>query len=136
MRKGFLIVLFVACTSTSLWAGTVLNFWHVYTPPLTGEPHYGFHLTDYKRGLFFGSCGISTRSLRWTYQFDLAGKREIYTPAQITLTTEVAMPVKIVSGRISVDAKQAKAEIALQIEQGGVTNAFVGNGTYSIIKLE
>src|ERR1044071_1378960 len=121
----FLTALFI--TGTNVFAGVTLDFWHSYVPSQTGQTNYSFHLADYKRGLFWGSCGPSTKSLQWAYTFNLTGDGTNYSTEQITLTDDKGKPVKIVSGRIAIDAKGDKATINLKIEQAGATNKFVGN---------
>src|SRR5690349_12604329 len=123
-------------TGTGAFAGVTLDFWHSYVPPQTGVTNYGFHLADYKRGLFWGSCGPSTKSLQWSYTFNLAGDGTNYSNGQITLEDDNGKPLKIVSGQIVIDPKRNKADINIQIEQSGATNKFIGNGDYKIVKLK
>src|SRR5512135_3553561 len=85
-------------------AGTELDFWHSYTHQPSGVVHFSFHLANYKRGFFFGSCGLATRSLQWEYDVDLAGAGPRYTSDQITLRRE-GKEVSIVSGTINLDAQ-------------------------------
>ncbi|HXF11349.1 MAG TPA: hypothetical protein VN625_11240 [Desulfuromonadaceae bacterium] len=135
MRTVCAIVLFAFLASAAR-AGIVLDFWHPYTPLSTGEKHYGFHLAKYKRGLFFGSCGFSTYSQQWAYTLDLQGDGPVYDINHITLSDDLPKPVKTISGRIIIDEKQTSAVITLDIEKDGVTNHFIGNGTYKIRKLD
>ncbi len=118
----------------SAGAGTTLDFWHSYRHAKTAQTHYGFHLADYKRGLFWGSCGPSTKSLRWSFNFDLAGDGPIYQAEQITISDDDAKALKVVSGQVVTDLKRGTASIAIQVEQSGTTNKFVGNGEYRIKK--
>jgi hypothetical protein len=129
-----LIILFVFVTS-DVRAGTVLDFWHSYIPPPPSQTHYSFHLGNYKRGIFFGSCGISTKCQQWAFQFDLTGDGPVYTTDQLTLTDDNGKSLKIVSGKISIEQKQTTAIIELQIERDDVTNQFVGNGKFKIKKI-
>jgi len=137
MRHIFAVIFSGVLFATApVRAGTVLDFWHDYTPPQTDEKHHGFHLANYKRGLFFGSCGISTRSLQWGFTCDLAGDGPVYEAGKLTLTGEDLKPIKIVAGRITIDGKQTTAVITLEVEQAGRTNQFIGNGTYRIKPLK
>jgi hypothetical protein len=69
---------------TKAQAGTELDFWHSCAPP-SGPTHFSFHVANYKRGLFFGSCGISTRSLQWEYDVTLTGNGPVYQQDQIAV---------------------------------------------------
>src|SRR5260370_24175421 len=83
-------------------AETKLDFWHFYTHQPSGVTHYSFHIANYKRGLFFGSCGPSTRWLQWEYDVDLAGNGPVYEKRQVALTTE-GKHVEVISGSITID---------------------------------
>ena len=48
----FILAASLVCAAVNAGAGTLLDFWHSYTPPQTGEKHYSFRLCKYKRGLF------------------------------------------------------------------------------------
>jgi hypothetical protein len=115
-------------------AGTQLDSWHAYTHQPTGQTHYGFHLANYKRGLFLGSCGPSTRSLQWSFNIDLAGPGPTFERDQINLTTDDATPVPVVSGQIFTDPSQKTATISLVVDFAGARTNFVGNGTFHIRK--
>lgn len=137
MRRACFIIIAAVLGATGVArAGTVLDFWHSYTPPQTGQKHWSFHLTNCKRGIFFGSCGISTKSLRWAYQFDLTGDGPDYAPSGIQLTDGDLKPVRIVAGKVVIGDRQGRAVVDLEVEQGGVTNRFIGNGTFKIRKLD
>jgi hypothetical protein len=123
---GFLGAVASACE------GTTLDFWHTYKHAKTGELHYAFHLAEYKRGLFWGSCGPSTKSLRWSFNFDLAGDGPVYRIEQITITNDDGKPVQVVSGQIVTDVKRRTARITIDVAQSGATNKFAGNGEYRI----
>jgi hypothetical protein len=112
-----------------------LDFWHSYTHQPSGVTHYSFHIASYKRGLFFGSCGPSTRSLQWEYDIDLSGNAPIYHKDQMTITSE-GKRVEVESGTITIDPKQRETTIDLRVKgPAGVTN-FFGNGTHRIGKLK
>jgi hypothetical protein len=115
-------------------AGTELDFWHSYTHQPSGVTHYAFHLVSYKSGLFFGSCGLSTKSLRWEYNVDLTGNGPVYQQAQIAVTAD-GKRLAVGSGTITIDAQGQKAAIDLQIQRDAGMAAFVGNGKWRIKKL-
>lgn len=116
-------------------AGTEMRLWHSYLHQPDGEIHFAFSVADYKRGLFFGSCGPSTYSLQWMYSFDVAGAGPVYDPARIRLRNEMGVSLgetPPVSGEIRVDAKRKRVEIQLKVQENGVVRDFHGNGSYAI----
>lgn len=117
-------------------AGTTLDFWHSYQHAQTGGVHYGFHLSRCKRGLFWGSCGPSTKSQQWSFTFDLAGDGPTYSAQQLSVSDDNAAPMRVVSGQVTTDIKRMTAKINIEVETGGHTNKFVGNGEYAIHKLK
>jgi hypothetical protein len=126
---SFLIICLLAIPAR---AGTEVSLWHAYTPP-SGEPHHAFLLSNYKRGIFFGSCGPSTHSLQWRYAFDLQGTGARFTPEAIEIKTEEgAVAFASVTGGVVIDDKKQTATITLQVIKDGATNNFVGNGTYRL----
>src|SRR5690349_21132872 len=98
-------------------AGTVLDFWHAYVPPQTGQKHYSFHVANYKRGIFVGSCGISTKSQQWAFSVDLTGEDSIYGSNRVSVSNDDGKPLKVVSGQITINQKQTLATIDLGIAQ-------------------
>jgi hypothetical protein len=122
----------ILLVATSLLAGTTLDFWHSYVHGQTQERHYSFHLAQCKRGLFWGSCGPSTKYLQWSFTFDLAGADPVYDPKRISITDDNGKALHVVSGQVTTTAKQSIAKIALEVENEGRTNTFVGNGDYHI----
>lgn len=138
--QRYVLGVWLLSAATNAQAGTELDFWHSYTHQPSGVTHFSFHIANYKRGLFFGSCGPSTRSLQWEYDVDLAGAGPVYKGEQITLRQE-GKQVPVASGTISVDAQQQHATIDLRTTQpgtnspAGATN-FLGNGTHRIRKLK
>jgi hypothetical protein len=130
------VILIFASMLMNARAATVLNFWHSYTPPQAGQKHYSFRLSNYKRGLFFGSCGISTKSQQWAFNIDLAGDGPTYGKDQVSLSDDNAKPAPVVSGSVAIEGKQTFATISLKVAQAGTTNDFVGNGRYKIEKLK
>jgi hypothetical protein len=133
---AILSLVLLAAGPPNLHAGTELNFWHSYLHAQTSTPHFSFNLAKYKRGLFFGSCGPSTRSQQWLFTFDLTGDGPAYSLGQITLTSDEPRAVKVTGGAVTIDTKHDRAVIALQIDDAGLSTAFVGNGTYRIHRLK
>jgi hypothetical protein len=127
--------LWITCVAIPVNAGTELDFWHSYTHQPSGKSHYSFHIANYKRGLFFGPCGPSTRSVQWEYDVDLTDNGPVYQKDQIAIKAE-GKPFAVAAGTISIDAKQQNAKIDLQIGRDGTTTNFVGNGTWRIKKIE
>ncbi len=136
--KFFAVLVAVAAftVATSAVAGTTLDFWHSYVHAQDQQRHYGFHLAQYNRGLFVGSCGLSTKTLQWSFAFDLAGDGPGFDGKKISVTDDNGNAVHVVSGEVTLDAKRSSAKLQLQIESAGATNRFVGNGEYRIHKLK
>jgi hypothetical protein len=128
---GFILVSFLA----SAMGETKLDFWHSYVHQPSGVIHYSFQIASYKRGLFFGSCGPSTRSLQWEYDIDLAGPGPVYGKDQIKVTSDTK-PVGVVSGTIRYDAKRDVAALDLRVQSASGESAFPGNGAHSIKKIK
>jgi hypothetical protein len=141
--RKLLSLALVACflsSAASARAGTELNFWHSYVHQPSGVTHFSFHIANYKRGLFFGSCGPSTRSLQWGYDVDLAGSGPLYTSDEIKLELD-GKRIPVASGTISIDPNQQQATIQLQITQPGTNQPvnpanFKGNGTHRIQRIK
>jgi hypothetical protein len=123
------------CATAKADAGTQLDFWHSYTHQPSGVRHYSFHIANYRRGLFFGSCGPSTRSLQWEYDVDLAGTGPVYEKDRITITAE-GKGIELMSGRIEINSKQERATIELRVNNQGSGTNFIGNGVHYIKKLK
>ena len=136
MRRVLLVICLSLAGTARATAGTELTFWHAYRHAQTGAAHFAFELSNVKRGLFFGTCGPSTRSLRWRYTFDVTGSGPLYAASQIAVQGDDLHPVKIFSGSIRVDGDQRNAVVDLQIERDGAPGAFQGNGTFRIHKLK
>ncbi len=128
----------IACmlAATSVLAATKLDFWHSYVHAQTHETHYGFYVSRYKRGLFWGSCGPSTKSQQWSFTFDLAGAGPVYASKQCSVSDDNGKSVPVVAGQVVTDMKRHTAKIDIEVESAGRTNKFVGNGEYPINKLK
>src|SRR5437763_3146604 len=77
-------------------------------------------LKEFKRGLFFGSCGPSTKSVQWEYNFTLSGKGVEYAPKDITIKDTSLKPVEVTGGRITLDEKRESVQIDIKIKKDGV----------------
>src|SRR5262249_29141595 len=97
--------------------------------------HYSFQIASYKRGLFFGSCGPSTRSLQWEYDIDLAGPGPVYQKEQITVTRE-GKKIEGASGTVNVSSNQRDATITLKVNLAEGVADFLGNGKHPVQKLK
>jgi len=113
-------------------AGTEVSLWHSYTNQPSGQIRFAFGLRNLKRGVFFGSCGPSTRSLLWEYGFELKGKTSEYAKDDIELKDANFHLVPVDSGKILVDEKKSTVQITIKISTNGVTQDFIGNGTYKL----
>ena len=113
-------------------AGTEVSLWHSYTNQPSGQIHFAFDLRNVKRGLFFGSCGPSTRSLQWEYGFELKGKTTEYAKDDIDLKDANFHLVPVDSGKILVDEKKSTIQITIKVSTNGVAQDFIGNGTYKV----
>src|SRR6266404_2642463 len=89
-------------------------------------------LKEYKRGLFFGSCGPSTKSVQWEYSFTLSGQGSAYTPKDIALKDGSLNPVEVTGGKISLDEKRKAVKIDIKIKKDGVVLDFPYNGHYKL----
>jgi hypothetical protein len=113
-------------------AGTEIQLWHAYTPP-SGEAHRAFTISNYKRGIFFGSCGLSTRSLQWSYSFDLTGSGPAFGPDKILFKDEAVLSgtnCHPAGGKISIDAKTKMIHVSLQAGTNNAGRPFLANGDF------
>jgi len=132
----YILIIGLAGIAGNALAGTVLDFWHPYASAQTHQTHYSFHVSQYKRGLFWGSCGPSTTSQQWSFNFDLAGEGPVYSSQNIGLSDDNGKALRVVSGEVTTDLKRGRAKIEIEIESSGHTNKFIGNGEYAIRKLK
>ncbi len=131
-----LIAVSVLLVANSLLAGTTLDFWHSYVHGQTRERHYSFHLAQCKRGLFWGSCGPSTKSLQWSFTFDLTGDGPVYDAKRISISDDNGKALHVVSGQVTTTAEGSVAKIDILTERETRTNKFIGNGDYQVHKLK
>lgn len=127
LKVSFCGILLLSVLASAM-AETKVDFWHSYVPP-KGAIHYSFQIASYKRGLFFGSCGPSTRSLLWEYDIDLTGPGPVYQKEQIVVRADLK-PVEVTAGTIRVDTSSRQVTLDLHL-QSTSSIAFPGNGTYT-----
>jgi len=113
-------------------AGTEVSLWRSYTNQPSGQFRFAFDLKNLKRGVFFGSCGMRTRSLQWEYSFELKGKATKYAKDDIELKDANFHLVPIDSGSILVDEKKSTVQITIKVSTNSVAQDFIGNGTYKL----
>ena len=99
----------------------------------SGTSEKRLEIRNYKRGLFFGSCGISTRSLQWEYSFRLKGPGLVYAVDAITMQDGSLKNIPLSAGEIKLEAK--RVSLNLKIKQAGMENPFPHNGTYKLTLL-
>jgi hypothetical protein len=87
-------------------------------------------LTSYRRGIFFGSCGPATKSLRWEYSFTLKGDGPVYRAAGIEIKDGALQPVGVRWGSIALTERTIRIDLA--IDGKGRTVPFPYNGEYRI----
>jgi hypothetical protein len=130
-----LVVAFIGCSKAL--AGTELHAYGAYTNSANSEVYFDYDLLNYKRGLFLGICP-TTRQLQWSYWFRLEGAGPEYNFRQMTVQDGIAsvgtsrVYLSVVAGKVVIDHDGTAMTIDIQVEQAGVTNQFVGNGTYTI----
>jgi hypothetical protein len=133
-------LLFIVCAfglvAAEAKAGVELDFWHSYLNAQTHLKHFGFHLASYKRGLFFGSCGPSTKSQQWFFTVDLRGEDLVYDVAHIAVSDENGVRVGVRDGTVRVDHDMKWATIELTVDSSGGPKPFVGNGRFRIAALK
>jgi hypothetical protein len=126
-----LLFLFLCCLPGAAEAGIELKS-HSYVHSPSGQVHFVFHLANYRRGLFFGSCGPSTRSLQWEYSIELTGAGPAYGTNKIEIKDSNFQMVPLDSGSIQVDQNTHKATISLKVKPGFQAMDFIGNGTFNL----
>jgi hypothetical protein len=131
MIQRLLVIILLCLLAGTAVAGVQLTS-HSYVHNPSGQTHVVFHLASYKRGLFFGSCGPSTRSLQWEYHLEMKGPGPNYTRDEIEIKDSEYRPLALDAGTITVDAKARTARILLTVNQDSGAKAFVGNEEYKI----
>jgi hypothetical protein len=131
-----LIICALGLAATETRAGIELDFWHSYLNAQTHLKHFSFHLASYKRGLFFGSCGPSTRSQQWFFTIDLLGEDPVYDAAHVSVSNDDGASVSVRSGTVRVDQEKKWATIELTVGSTDGPKPFVGNGRFRIVALK
>jgi hypothetical protein len=131
MRAVLSLLLFFSLADVAD-AATEVSLWRSYTNQPSGQFRFAFDLKNLKRGVFFGSCGASTRSLQWEYGFQLKGKAAEYAKDDIELKDANSHLVPVNSGKILVDEKRSTVQIIIKVSNNGVAQDFIGNGTYKL----
>jgi hypothetical protein len=85
-------------------------------------------IRSYRRGIFFGSCGPATKSLRWEYSFTLKGDGPVYRADAIEIRDGALQPVAVRTGSIALTERTIRIDLA--IEGNGRTVPFPYNGEY------
>ena len=83
-----------------------------------------------RRGIFFGSCGPATKSLRWEFSFTLRGDGPAYGAPAIEMRDGSLRPAAVRSGSIVLTEKSIPIDLA--IEREGRTIPFPCNGQYRV----
>jgi hypothetical protein len=108
--------------------------WHSYIHQSSGQIHFSLHLASYKRGLFFGSCGPSTRSLQWEYYIELKGNLPSYTKGTFVLKDGEYHRIAVDSGYILFDRDKRTLKIDIAVIQNSNVQQFMHNGVYRMQK--
>jgi len=130
MKRVVLLALICLLPVISFGAVELTSHSYVHNP--SGQLHVVFHLANYKKGLFFGSCGPSTRSLQWEYHIEITGKGPEYRMPDIELKDGNFQTVHLQAGSILLDPAKHTATISLTVKQDSGAKEFVGNGTFKI----
>jgi hypothetical protein len=131
MMQRLLAIVSLCLLAGTAEAGVQLTS-HSYVHSPSGQIHIVFHLASYKRGLFFGSCGPSTRSLQWEYYLEMKGTGPNYAKEEIEVKDGEYHSLALEAGTVTVDNKAHTARISLTIKQDSGGKAFVGNGDHRI----
>ena len=91
-------------------------------------------IKNYRRGLFFGSCGPSTHSLQWEYTSTLEGAGPTFPPKQITLRDGNLKSLPVEAGTVTLDAAGKNVTIDLRVSQDSTAVPVPHNGSYKVKK--
>lgn len=95
-----------------------------------GDHEREVSLQSYRRGLFFGSCGPATKSLRWEFSFTLRGDGPVFGAPAIEMKDGALRPITVRSGSIVLAEQSMRIDLA--IEREGRTIPFPYNGEYRV----
>ncbi len=128
VRLICLTLLAVVFASAELMAGTEARI-------SEGKHNRTIDLRNYKRGLFFGSCGISTHSLQWEYTFHLNGDGPEFAAKNIVLQDGNLKEIPVRAGSIYVDSAKRTIDIDIRWQAAGDSESpFPHNGRYKFEK--
>ena len=95
-----------------------------------GDHEREISLESFRRGIFFGSCGPATKSLRWEFSFTLHGEGPVFAAPAIEMKDGALQPVPVRSGSIALSDRSIRIDLAIRRE--GRTVPFPYNGDYRI----
>ena len=99
-----------------------------------GTKQRTLELRNYKRGLFFGSCGPSTYSMQWEYTFTLTGDGPVFKADDIKLKDGRLKQLPVSGGTIVLDTKHHSINLDLKVTAGAAETSFPYNGRYKLKK--
>jgi hypothetical protein len=126
-RANCAFALFAMMTSAELQAGSEAKL-------SEGTNRHTVEIRNYKRGLFWGSCGPSTRSMQWEYTFTLTGNGPLFKGDNIAVKDGNLKDVPISGGTIALDTKQHSIRIDLKLNDRAAEKPFPYNGRYKLKK--
>jgi len=97
-----------------------------------GKDQKTVQLSNFKRGLFVGSCGLSTRSLQWEYTFHLRGPGPRYQAGDIQLKDGSFALIPVSSGTINIDSTLERVTILINVRRDTNDVPFEHNGQYKV----
>ena len=70
-------------------------------------------LESFRRGIFFGSCGPATKSLRWEFSFTLHGDGPVFRAPAIEMKDGALRPVAVRAGTIELSESRLRIDLAI-----------------------
>ena len=123
MKKTWSALGLLTLAATACLAGTEAKLFK-------GREQETLYVRNYKRGLFFGSCGPSTHSLQWEYSLELKGIGPSFDASNIVVKDISLQPVPISGGKVVIDEQRHLATIQLQVGKEDSLKNFPHNGQY------
>lgn len=127
LHASWALAIFAMMASWELQAGSEARL-------SEGTKRRTLELRNYKRGLFFGSCGPSTYSMQWEYTFTLTGDGPVFKREDITLKDGSLNEVRVSGGSVALDTKHHSINIDLKVTAGAAEISFPQNGRYKLKK--
>jgi len=87
-------------------------------------------LESHRRGIFFGSCGPATKSLKWEFSFTLHGDGPVFRAPAIEMKDGALRPIAVRTGTIELSDRSLRIDLGIARE--GRTVPFPYNGEYRI----